>query len=668
MTLLLAALLLFVPGALLGAALHMRGWLLAGAAPLLSFALLLVALVTTVLAHVRWTVAIVGGIAAAVVVVAAIATALVRGRSSGRPWPVGGSAEAEGEEGVAQHPGTDRLWSALGIIGLSAGAAIGFLTIVQGTGQLREPNQGFDAIFHVNVVELITRTGDASPAATGTLNGYPSGVSVYPDAFHAMASLIVQLHGTSLTSINALLACIPLVAGAGLVALLRSMGRVREAVVVPIVLAATTGYPTDLIWRGPIWVYVFGISFIPAFLLLLRSALARRSLVSALVLGLAAGALAMIHPSAALSAAGFGFFFVAARWASRPKQLLPDVLVLGSGVVIAGVLSLPLIGKALVDSRGGTIVHWPAVMTAGQAIGSLALYNFEFKYPQLWLALPALMGLVVGWRHRPLRWWYGGTALFAFLCVLASAYEGPVVQLLTGPWWDDRYRFEGLTYLGLSVFCAVGLVAVADLLARTVTALTARWSPSPPPRARVAVAVGTLLVAVLAVGWLGQGFYVGPNDQRMSIAYVSKGGGSVDQGDVAAFAALKELAGDGPVLNDPNDGSGWMWSIAGVRPVFGAAVTVPVSPPLPGARQLVVEGLNCFDTHQEVRQAVAQLGVRYVYSSATVIPGAPPEPGFQHLSSVRSLRPVYQHDGATIYEIDPVPMTGAADDPACAMR
>jgi hypothetical protein len=167
---------------------------------------------------------------------------------------------------------------------------------------------------------------------------------------------------------------------------------------------------------------------------------------------------------------------------------------------------------------------------------------------------------------------------------------------------------------------------------------------------------------VLLLGVLSKGFYTGRNEERLQIAYVPQGGGTVAPNDRAAFAVLKELTGDRPVLNDPNDGSAWMWPLAGIRPVFGAALTTPVTPPLPRDRQVLIDRLNCLDSDQEVRDAIAGLGVRYVYSSATTIVGPPTENlGFLDLSEVRSLRLVYELEGAAVYEIDPVPLDRSGD-------
>ena len=646
-------LLLVVPGLLLAFVLRFRGWAATGLAPLLTFALVVIGMVVVSVLGIDWTPLSAAGVSAAVIAVAAGVGGIRR--------PV--RAVADVEDGDERR---SPLWSGLTVVGVLLGGAIGFSTVVAGTGNLTRPNQGFDALFHVNLVEIITRSGEVSPAAAGGLNGYPDGASVYPDAFHAMASLVDQLHGGSLVAINALLACIPLVGGLGLAALLRSLGLVRAAAVVPVVLASTSGYPTDLIWRGPIWVFAFGIILIPAFLVLLRLTLARRQFEITATFGISTGALAVIHPSAALSAAVFGVCLVGSRWLADRATVLRDLRVLVPAALVAAVLALPLIGQALLDTSGGTVVDWPVAQTAGQALGELLLFNYDNTYPQLWLAIPTLIGLAVGWRLRELRWWYGATGIFVALCLLAAAYEGVLVQVLTGPWWNDRFRFAGLVFLSLSVFGAVGLVWLGNLVAGAVYRLTYRWRDRLPAlRTSVIAAVGIAVVVTL-VGVFSRGFYVPENRERLAIAYVPGGGGAVSTADLAAFEVLKNLAGDGPVLNDPNDGSAWMWALADVRPVFGAALTFPVKPPLPHDRQLLVDGLNCLDSSADVRQAVHNLGVRYVYSSdSTIIGGRTPNKGFRDLSSVASLRPVYDGDGVTIYEIAPVQLQ---ESPVAACR
>jgi hypothetical protein len=658
LTLVVAALLLVGPGSLLAFAAGLRGWAAAGAGPVLTFGALVLAVVTATLLDLRWS-PVTAGLLGLLVLVVTAAVSFVLRRRAGRT----------GEAGVATPsgpPDTDRTWSWAAVVGVSVAAVVGALAVFRGTDQLRAPNQGFDALFHVNVVQTILDLGDVSPSVTGTLNGYPQGGSVYPDALHAMAALIAGLHGTSVTAINAMMACIPLLLGLGLVALLRSLGLHREAVVAPLLLVATSGYPFDLIWRGPIWVYAFGISLIPSFLVLLSETLRQRRVLVTVALGCAAGGLALVHPSAALSGAVFAAFLVGQRWVTQRATFRGDIIVLVGAGVLAALVALPLIGRAVVDAGGGTIVDWPVVQTPGEALGGLLFFNYENGYPQLWLAVLGVWGIAALGRHRQLVWWGLSTLTFALLCTMAAAYEGRAVQLLTGPWWNDRFRFEGLAFLGLSVFCALGLVALADLGARAVDALRRRSRGAATDERRPGGIVAVVAVTAV-VGVLTGGLYVQQNVDRLRLAYGIGVGGSVTAADLAAYDVLSDIADGGPVLNDPNDGSAWMWALADVRPVFGAALTVPVNPPLPPAREVLVDGLNCLDSSAEVRKSVQDLGVRYVFvASGTILGGPTPTRGFHGLADVRSLRPVYSEDGATIYAVH---LTAPLSEPgpSCAL-
>jgi len=62
--------------------------------------------------------------------------------------------------------------------------------------------------------------------------------------------------------------------GLGLAALIRaSGGRVAVAAVVPLLLASFSGFPIDVLWRGPLLPFAAGVALIPAFLLLFSDSL-----------------------------------------------------------------------------------------------------------------------------------------------------------------------------------------------------------------------------------------------------------------------------------------------------------------------------------------------------------------------------------------------------------
>jgi hypothetical protein len=155
---------------------------------------------------------------------------------------------------------------------------------------------------------------------------------------------------------------------------------------------------------------------------------------------------------------------------------------------------------------------------------------------------------------------------------------------------------------------------------------------------------GVLVAAVLLAV---TGGYLGRNVTRMSIGYTP---GVVGPEQLAAMNALPRLVPAGQVvLNDPMDGSAWMYSVAGVRPMF---VHYQVGP-LSADQALLLRSLNRLDTDPAVRAAVRRLNLEFVYAGDRAIyPWTSRSPGFLNLNTVADLRPVFSDSGATVYRID----------------
>ena len=107
----------------------------------------------------------------------------------------------------------------------------------------------------------------------------------------------------------------------------------------------------------------------------------------------------------------------------------------------------------------------------------------------MWLFLLLVVGLVTVRRLATLTWWLVTAGVFAVLMVMAAAYEGGLVALLTGLSWNDRFRFTAMAVLGMAVLSAHGLVVVADWLAAAVLAGASWRSPAGTRRAAALVMV-----------------------------------------------------------------------------------------------------------------------------------------------------------------------------------
>ncbi|MPY81584.1 MAG: hypothetical protein GEV04_25080, partial [Actinophytocola sp.] len=151
---------LFLPGGVAGYAAGLRGWLLAGAAPLLSYAM--AGLTGPWLAAIGVSFTLTSfALATAVLAGVAFGLGLLHRRRSGR------------RQAAAEQPGPWRTTAHIAVIGcVLAAAAIGLYTVLHGMGRLDAIPQDWDAAFHANGIRYLTETGDGSLTGMSGVNKY----------------------------------------------------------------------------------------------------------------------------------------------------------------------------------------------------------------------------------------------------------------------------------------------------------------------------------------------------------------------------------------------------------------------------------------------------------------------------------------------------------------
>ena len=629
---------LTLPGALVGAALGLRGWLLAGSAPALTVGATGVLVAWYGLVGLDWSAAsaVVG-----VVLLAVVAAAVVR------PW----------RRSVPVTPLRYRLRHHAAIAGaLAVTASLGAFVVHRGTGGLTGVPQYWDAMFHANAVRYIATTGAADSSALAAIAQPANTEYYYPHTYHTLGALLFDAGmQPAQVVLNSLSACFPAIFALSLVALLRVVLPRPVTVFAGALLAGTfASFPYDLIDFGPLLPLALGIAVAPAACALCVLLVRRPTIGIGAALVVTAVGLLTTHPAAAAGAAlMMAFLLVVGDPADRPwrdRRALVALVVAGVGALLVAFPSLQGVTGA---AGSATAVDWPASATPGSAAGQLLFFNQDSASPQLLLAVLAVLGAVVALRSAAVRPFLLAAGLFLALFVLAAAYDTPLSSRLTAIWWNDRWRLAAQFVVPAAVLAAVGFTWAKDRVMSGVERLSAgrsRWTLPPSLLARTGPVVVAVLVVLLAVGthW----GYRDHNTARVAVPYTD--GPTVSTGERAAYEELARLWDGGAVLNDPADGSPWAYALEGLPLVFKAPLTAPSDPEDfgPDRYTLLERFAEDFDD-AEVQAAVESLDVRWVVvGEGFASPNASRAPGLEDLQDVDGLELVWSNDVADIYRVE----------------
>ncbi|MEW2500148.1 DUF6541 family protein [Amycolatopsis sp. NPDC047767] len=622
-------LVLGVPGVLTGLAAGLRGWVLVGLTPLLSYAIAGLAG--------PWTAAMglpFNTLTFCLTTVVFVAVAFGLRRLTVRRWPP-----------VAE----PRVWSARGQWGVIAclllATGLGFYAAVRGMGHLGAIAQGGDAPYAANGVRYIATTGDGSLFGMGTLNWYGDGKPpFYPNAYHLLAALQYTLSGGSIPQtldVNTVL--LPGLLALSLVVLVREFrGRAVLAGAAALASAAPVMSTYESMSRGPLYPFLLGLALTPLAAVVLRRYLDRVAPDTGFLLLVSAVGLLCIHSSTLFGAVLFAGPLLLQRWVSpgeRRRRFGHDLLALLPIAVLSVLVAwLQLFGALGLANGGVPYLGWPSEWRATNAIGALLGFQHWEPHPQLWLSAALLLGFIFFRRLGDLRW-VGVTALISGLAYAAvSSSNAPLVMALARPWWDDPYRF-----------ISMAIVPLAFIAGHGVASLQAWISEHLPPR------VPAVILAVLVLlGFVGvtKGLYATTNGDRLASGYRSPDphNQNITPDEEAAMVELGHLVPAGQwVMNDRLDGSVWTYALSGVRTV--AAHDDGTAPPSDAL--LLARHFKEYETNPQVRAAVARLNIHWVFLGRPAAPPDPPytSPGLVGIAELPFLQQVYRNSDAVIYRI-----------------
>ncbi|WP_285612057.1 DUF6541 family protein [Actinokineospora globicatena] len=644
------------PGLVVGYASGLRGWVLVGTAPVVTFGVVGVAAPVLPRLGISWNVVALLGVSAVLALVGFGISRLTR-RWDGR-W-------AEEEPVRAPWSRTHHLAVGGSVL---LGAGIGLFASYRASRGFSAVPQWFDAAYHANAIRFISDTGNSAPSALKVLADPDVATYFYPNAFHSLVAVVRQIGGfdvvASLDMANGAVIAVFVLSMATLVKVCTNSPALTA--VTAILSATVTTFPYDIQVWGPLFPLAAGIALVPAFVALLHYTLTKRTPGLALATGLAGIGLLAIHSSVAVAAILLSGVLLVQRWITNRRRILPDLAAGAVVAVLAIVIGFGQVSAFLGIQVSGDDVAWPPtalpadgfgrLLGASRAVGYPAwAAPYSATFPAWWFTAALVVGLI-GVRKakfRPLYWWLLGGLAFTILYIGVAGYSTPLVRALSRPWWNDPWRIAALSTPGLIVLAAIGVITFRDGLVTLYKKVTAKRETS--ERQRVLLPVIALGVVVVLFGALTRGFYLPRNTDRLRWLYLD--GPVVSHTKMEAMDWLEKNVPPGTIVaNDPHDGSPWMWAIDGVQPLFKVSVIGPIPPRKDGSNDasIILNRLNDLDTDSSVRRAVENLKISYVFVSRGSVkadPMAPVAIGLQDLDEVSGLREVYRNTDSTIYQV-----------------
>ena len=460
--LLSAAALLFIPGALVGASAGLRTPLIIGLAPAISIAIISGTGVAAPILALPWGLTAVAA-ATAILCLAALAT---RRLMAGR-YPQDADSGATG-----LRPGLRSIAVWCAAWPLSA-AATG-LTIGRILNTPDAISQTFDAVFHLNAVEWILQTNNAS--SLRLFLEAPQG-SVYPLGWHTLVALTMKLCGATsipMATNATVLAVAGLVWTSGCLTLTHVLfhGRPAALLTAAVMAGSFTVFPFVLLNWGVLYPNFLSIALLPSLLAAIRA------LVPIDGAGPAARPTGLLLPATALGVAGLGL--------TQPNTIA--TLLLASVILTTARLITSL--RAPLDERPANALSRQSLITGALAVGLVivwlymrppresaiwgpsyatsgsvgeAVTSMPVQLPVIWVpAVLTLLGFIAALRTNGYRWLAALHATTGALYVVArSAQDGDLRFFMVGIWYNDASRLGGLIPVTAVPLAALGMLAAA---------------------------------------------------------------------------------------------------------------------------------------------------------------------------------------------------------------
>ncbi len=640
---LIAVLLMAVPGAVVGRAGGLRWPLALAVGPVLTYGAVALATVPFGAVGIRWN-ALSALLTLAVVaaVVAGLRALLTRGVRTG-------PGAAGGPDWPVIIAGAGVLFGALAI-GFAAWRGMPYWQSIPST---------WDSVWHANTIRWILDTGQASPTHMGELRNVETQAALYyPSAFHALAAVLAQLTGAApttaytLSSLAAAVWLFPLSAALLTWQLLisrttrwRTAGAAATAgalsasfTAVPYVEFDTASMPNMV---------AYGLA-VPAFVLITsavthwyRIPLAVLALIGVFSVHITGGVVVVTFVTA--------WWLLEARRRPAVSRLADfgTLLVIGVPALLALLPQfLAVMAQAEIIAGHAFVTHLGKKRALFDAIVQHTRHLNDYPIQNIIIALAAAGFLLLLFKRI---WWPAAVwALLVVAIVHSSApFSGPigtVTGMYSDLFYSDPRRLSAVVTLLLTPMAGLALFSLALLVVAWVKRRAANRGHTHGQKFWIGATAALLAVTCFGLTW----HYFPRHRHLIGEKYDRV---IVGDKDLEAFAYLATLPGArDTVIGDANvDGTAWMYAVAGLHPLW-THYDYPVQQG-PGYNRFIFWAYaDDADHDPRIADAVKALNIRYVITSGPVVRGFVMPDGLVSLDKSESWAKIYDNGGARIYE------------------
>ncbi|NYI25267.1 DUF6541 family protein [Aeriscardovia aeriphila] len=525
--------------------------------------------------------------------------------------------------------------------------------------------QNYDVPWHYSIIKWFMEKGDFSATRSGAVVPTEGG-TFYPTGWHALVALTAMLTGASIplaaNAINTIVICV--VWPISVYALIRWVMRkppVQQLWPLAFLLSgAFAAFPWRFMSFGPLYSNMFSNVMLPVLLLFglvifsPQSSWSTRFHILPLFALTAVGS-AMAQPNVIFTTAVILAVYVVFRIPAYCSAALTHQSVAARVAmsVVIEVLFLSVVAVVWKFLYGLEFLQrtvtftWPHFLRIRYALLNMfavsAAGGAVAWAPQYILMVLVTVGAIWTLWHRQYLWITASYAVFAGFWVLSASQDNDVKHLLTGFWYTDHYRLAAATVFSGIFLAAFGLSVILLGLAKIVmkghlssahniassrsenndaenNELVALISGN-TRRSHIAAVCVVLFTAVCLLVNMVPSFTLAGDHHQLGFEDViehledgNKATGklrSYTQEERQFVKKVKAIVGNSVVLNQPYDGSAFMYALDNVNIFFKAFDANWMGHPS-NDMWPIMQRLYDYSTDAQVRAAVKKSGARYV--------------------------------------------------------